>query len=181
MSARFALKAATQHAHERLDRRIARLDLANRAEYATFLAIHEAVLPALEDQLADSGLGECVPNWAEHRRTGALRADMAAMAIESSSPNPLPPLDSTEELLGAAYVLEGSRFGGHYLARQVPDDLPAAFLRGQGNLGPWPELVAVMDARLSTAEQLDRASAAALAVFDAYARAADDHGLADHE
>lgn len=181
MSARFALKAATKDAHERLDRRIARLDLADRADYATFLSIHGAVLPALEDALADGGLGQMVPKWSEYRRSEALRCDLSAMGADCPAPQPLPPLHSTEELLGAAYVLEGSRIGGQYLAREVPAGFPAAFLRGQGNLGPWPELIAVMEDALSTPQQLNQASAAALAVFDAYARAADDHGLADDE
>lgn len=181
MSARFALKAEVDTAHDHLDRRMARLDLGDRADYSTFLKLHGAVLPALEEQLARGGLGQLIPSWESNRRTAALAADLAAMAV-SPPPAITVDLDSQlETLLGAAYVLEGSRLGGQVLARQVPDDFPDAFLRGQGNIAPWPELIAALEQHLSSPEQLDRAKVAALAVFEAYSQSATRNGLNDDE
>lgn len=177
MSARFALKAETDSAHERLDQRMARLNLSDRADYSTFLAVHGAVLPGLEKQLEAGGLGAVVPLWLAHRRAGPLALDLAAMGIVPPVPIAVPVFASPEAMLGAAYVLEGSRLGGQLLAKQVPDGFPAAFLRDQGNIAPWRELVAALDGLLTSPGKLSQAKAAALDVFDAYSEAASRNGL----
>ena len=181
MNPRFALKSATDEAHERLDALIAQLDLSDPDDHARFLRIHSAVLPSLEDALERGGLDAILPRWRDHRRTQALDADLAAIGSGRAEPVPLPALDSIPAMLGAAYVLEGSRLGGQVLAGQVGAGLPCKFLGERGNIAPWPTLIAALDRLLKSEVDLDQAKATAHQVFDAYFLSAGRSGPSANE
>ena len=145
MTARFALKAATDDIHRELDERLSTLDLAAENDYRRFLDFHARTVPAVEASLASGGLGDMVEGWCASRRSDAIAGDLAALGKPMPKPVEPPVLTGVGELLGAAYVLEGSRLGGRVLERRLGPGLPNAFLKGDGSLGPWPALIAVMD------------------------------------
>lgn len=163
-----ALRDRTAEAHERLDALFGGFDLADRASYARFLAAHaEAIIP-LEAALDRAGAARVLADWPGRRRGDALRADLADLAAAPLAPAPPVLLASGDpQLLGALYVLEGSRLGGRFLARQVPAKFPRRYLDAEQPRGNWTFLLAQLDALLYDRSSLDMAVAAAL---DAFAR-----------
>ncbi len=166
MSARFALKAATAQAHEQLDQLMSTFDLRDRSGYAAFLSAQGRVFPAVEQGLDAGDAATIVPDWPQRRRADHLAADLDALGIEVE-PIADMTFDGPAAVLGALYVLEGSRLGGALLVRSVPDALPKSFLT-PGNPAAWRSFVTLLDERLSSDADLATATRAAHAVFNAF-------------
>ena len=165
MSIRFALKSATDPLHEELDAALSRLNLGDRADYARFLKFHARTVPVIEEELAAGGLGQMVDGWSDARRAGAVERDLAELGEvmpEQASP---PAIEGQAAVLGAAYVLEGSRLGGQVLQRRVGDGLPAHFLNHPSGVAPWRGLIAVLDRHLYSDELIGDAKDAARRCF----------------
>ena len=140
-----AARAATRHAHDRLE---VDLDVLARArspeQYGALLAGFRTVYAPVEDALAaDAGLRAAVPDWRARRKTAWLDTDLATLRGDSSSlrsgRDVLPALSvtlpSTAHLLGALYVMEGATLGGAVLARELSARAPTPphrFFRGYG-------------------------------------------------
>lgn len=173
MSARFALRAATSEAHERLDARFSTFDLADPAGYGAFLLAQAGAFFPMEDALQAAGVSRVIDDWPARRRSEPLRADLDALGLSDPESVAVPSLRSEADILGALYVLEGSRLGGAMLVRTVPDGLPRSFLT-PGNPAAWRAFVTVLDQRLSSPADLDAAAATASAVFEAFAASASN-------
>ena len=165
MSIRFALKSATDPLHEELDAALSRLNLSDPADYARFLKFHARTVPAIEQELSHSGIGEMVDGWCEGRRGGALEQDLAELGEAMPAPASAPPIEGKAAALGTAYVLEGSRLGGQVLQRLVGEGLPANFLKHHSGVGPWKHLIAVLDRHLYSDELVGEAEEAARRCF----------------
>ncbi|SOB87225.1 heme oxygenase [Sphingomonas guangdongensis] len=165
--ARAALRAATADDHERVDAAFARFDLTDRRGYAAFLSAQAAAMLPIEAALDAAPV---TPDWPLRRRAHLLRADLAA--LQTSVPPPLdpPPFAGEPALLGALYVIEGSRLGGAMLVRSVSPDLPRSFLAAHDSR-LWRDLLDLLDRRLADEEQLAVAAAAARSVFALFERA----------
>lgn len=173
MSARFALRAATSGAHDRLDARFSRFDLSHPVDYGAFLRAQAGAFFPVEDALDAAGAGSVVADWPARRRSAALRADLGAMNLSEPVAVEVGPLGSPAEVLGALYVLEGSRLGGAMLVRTVPDSLPKTFM-SPGNPAAWRAFVSVLDQRLSSQADIETATRAATLVFEAFASSASN-------
>jgi len=171
LTARFALRAATGEAHERLDALYSAFDLGRSADYATFLLAHAPAFLAVEAALDAAGVELVVDGWASRRRSEALKADLTALDLPVPAPATSPSFDGAAAILGAAYVLEGSRLGGAMLVRKVGPGLPTAFLT-PGNPSDWRAFISLLDERLSSEESLAAAASAALSVFNLFERSA---------
>lgn len=169
-SPRFQLRDATAEWHDRVDGLFARLDLGNREDYRRFLASQAAALLPVEEWLDHHEAARVLPDWGSRRRGHLLREDLADLdtPVPAAEPIEIPGDDSA--ILGAAYVLEGSRLGGAMLVRQVPDDLPRRFLSGEGK-GDWRGFVAQIDRQLTDPADLAAAIATARSVFTAFEQA----------
>ena len=177
MKTRFALRAATDDLHRELDTRLSRLNLSEPADYRQFLKFQARSLPPIEDALAAAGLGTVVAGWSERRRTHAIEADLASLGEAMPPRAAAPAIAGIAELLGTAYVVEGSRLGARVLHRQVGDGLPAAFLSGDGSLGPWPALLDAMESRLDSGLLVEDAEGAACRCFAWFLDAAGETGI----
>lgn len=171
--ARAALRAATRAEHERLDALFAGFDLADPASYRAFLTAHAMALPSVEAALDAGGFANALPDWPERRRGGALAADLAALGVPPPSPLTAPPLATPAARWGAAYVLEGSRLGGAFLARQVAAGLPLTYLGTPQPPGRWRQFLSGLDT--AVIEPQDRSVAydsarATFALFEAAGR-----------
>ena len=183
-----ALRAGTAEAHDRVDNAFAAFDLTDRAGYAAFLLAHAEVVLPLEDALA----GERVtPDWEERKRGDLLREDLAFLpkparlgpvegqlstSDESSGEPPFGKLRANGDLAalaGTLYVLEGSRLGGRFLARQLPMGFPRAYLDGNQGAEKWQQLLVRIDSLLKEPADLQSALAAAHRVFAAFERSAE--------
>jgi heme oxygenase len=176
MTTRFALRAATDDIHRELDDRLSRLDLSEAADYRRFLRIHARAVPPVEDALARAGLDALVSGWCAGRRGPAIESDLAALGVEMPPPAMPPAIDGVGELLGTAYVLEGSRLGGRVLRRRVADGLPASFL-SEPESNPWPALIAVMDRHLYSDALIGEATGAARRCFALFLDVASEAGI----
>ena len=166
MSVRAALRAATRAEHERVDAIFSRFDLASADGYRRFLlAQADAFLP-VETALDAAGAEGVVADWAARRRGDHLRHDLRDMTVtapELFGPETL--FSDKASMLGAIYVLEGSRLGGALLKRDVPDHLPKRFLEARQDAGSWRRLLELLDEFLTRPNQVEDAIAAAKHLF----------------
>lgn len=174
MSARAALRAATAPDHEKVDAAFARFDLGSADGYRRFLAAQAGGFLPVEAALDAAGAGAVIPDWAARRRGDLLRADLADLSVTPPEPfGPVPHFHDKAPLLGATYVLEGSRLGGALLKRSVPLDLPRRFLDASQDAGSWRRLLKLLDEFLIRPNDLAAAIASAKEVFACFARAAE--------
>ena len=143
--------------------------LGERDAYARFLTAHARALPVAEARMARLPFAATLAP-----RTPLLAADLADLGL--TMPDALALAEGDEAACwGCLYVVEGSRLGGAYLARTVPDTLPSRYLAAVHPPGQWRTIRAAIDV---AGEGRDAAWHArmvdgALACFDLYARAAD--------
>lgn len=170
-SARHALRTATADAHDAVDHVFSRHDLSDVSDYAAFLQAQAVAFLPVEDAIDRSQPARAVADWAERRRSDDLRSDLADLNAIAPKGDPLPPFGSVEALLGAIYVLEGSRLGGTMLSRTVPDAFPKRFLSG-GHSSMWRSLLMALELNLVTGKQRETAIAAARDVFALFEKGA---------
>lgn len=173
MSARAALRAATRADHERVDALFSAHDLCSREGYRRFLERQAAAHLPVERAIDAAGAVAVVPDWAERRRAAQLRADLADLEASPAEQDFVLP-GGREAMLGALYVLEGSRLGGAVLRQRIPAGLPQRFLSAD-RPGAWRALTALLDRELGAPAALAEAIAGARSVFDCFARAANLH------
>ena len=176
MTNRFALKQATHDFHQDLDSRISRLDLSRDEDYRAFLKLHARAVPPIECGLAHAGLSHWVAGWNKDGRSLHIAADLAAVGESMPRSSPAPEFDSIGAMLGAAYVLEGSRLGARVLRRQVGDGLPTDYLNDR-SLDRWPEVAAAIEKHLNTDGRVSDAKDAARFCFGIFLDAAREAGL----
>lgn len=170
MSLRTALRTGTSDCHADVDKIFGRFDLGREAEYGAFLSAHARAVPPVEIALENAGIERLIPDWKERRRRDLLVDDLLAMDM------PLPPLlnapgmPDDAALLGAVYVLEGSKLGGAMLAKAVGDGLPSAYLTP---FGPKGGMKAFMDMLDNAGADEATAVEAARAVFALFHKAAE--------
>ena len=156
--------------------RFSRFALGTEAGYRGFLlAQAEAFLP-VEKALDDAGAAALLPDWPERRRGDLLRADLAALNVTPPEPF-FPPffISLKAPMLGAIYVLEGSRLGGAVLKKTVPGHFPRRFLEARQAAGSWRQFLRTLDEFLTRPDDLDAAISAAKEVFARFEGAANAH------
>ena len=176
---RLRLREATAPDHERVDAAFSRFDLGTRAGYIKFLQAKAAAFLPVEQAIEDSDVAAILPDWPARRRSHLLTADLAALGAQADGCVAAPPLPTPSAVLGAVYVLEGSRLGGRLLARSVPADLPRGFI-DSGDPALWRRLIDALDKALATEEHMDAATAAARAVFACFSQGARHHMKGAH-
>jgi heme oxygenase len=165
VSAHAALRAATAADHERVDRLFSRFDLGSDADYRLFLTAQAAAHLPLERALEVAGAGELILDWADRRRSELLLADLEELGIEPPPSVPPPPVDGEPAILGAAYVLEGSRLGGAFLKRGLAPRAPRRFLAAPQEAGAWRKLLAKLEESLYEPTRVEEACETARQVF----------------
>lgn len=169
--ARAALRLATRPEHDRVDAAFSRYDLSSREGYRDFLLRQaEAHLP-VERALDAAGATEAIADWPLRRRAEAIRADLAELGCGAIAEQPFTGFATPAEMLGGIYVLEGSRLGGAMLLNQISDGFPMRFL-AKGSSGGWRALLAVLEAKLTSPEEIGEAVKGARAVFACFEAAA---------
>lgn len=169
------MRDATAADHARLDTTLGALDLGTVAGYRRLLEINAAALLPLERSLERAGVRDILPDWDDRSRTAAILADLAQLA---GKPGRLdaPELTDRAAVLGALYVLEGSRLGAAYLLRavkQCSDPLVSrttAFLGHGAGRQFWPSYLAALERHADELAEQDVIRSARTA-FDLFARA----------
>ncbi len=173
MNARAALRTATAENHEIVDAAFACFDLADPDGYRRFLTAQAGGFLAVEAALDEAGAEAALPDWPTRRRAGLLLADLADLSVTPPEPfAPLPHFSGKASMLGAIYVIEGSRLGGALLKRSVPETFPRRFLDARQDAGSWRRLLKSLDENLLRPDDLDAAILSAKKVFARFAKAA---------
>jgi len=173
MSARAALREGTAGAHERVDALFSRFDMTDREGYRAFLIAQATGFLPVETALDEAGAATVIPDWPERRRGGLLRADLADLSVTAPELlDPPPHFPVKASMLGAIYVLEGSRLGGAVLKRAVPDAFPRRFLEARQAAGSWRRLLESLDLFLIRPDDLAAAVQMAAQVFALFEKGA---------
>ncbi|MDQ1154479.1 biliverdin-producing heme oxygenase [Brevundimonas sp. SORGH_AS_0993] len=175
--ARQALREATRPDHDAVDAAFSRYDLTHADGYADFLAAQARVFAPVETALDAAGVEALVPDWPLRRRADRLSDDLARLGRPTVFGDIDLRLTGPAAVLGALYVLEGSRLGGALLSRSAPQGAPTRFLIDDDRAARWRALVDLIDRRLTRPQDIDDAVTAARAVFQIFLAAAQrEHG-----
>lgn len=170
-SLRFALRDGTRSAHERLDAMAAGFDLSLESDYGAFLSWHARLVPELENRLTANGVARLFPDWTERRRADRLTADLGHLGLEPPPAYVVAPGERDAHLVGAAYVLEGSRLGGAVLSKTVAPALrgvATGYLDHGTGLKLWPRFVDRLNRIELSGAETQAAISAANSVFAAF-------------
>lgn len=155
-----------------MDALFSRFDLRQRHDYGRFLSAQAAALLPAEEALDRLDAAAVVPDWPQRRRSDLIRADLAALSVTVPEPFYRVRLSPDKaSILGAIYVLEGSRLGGALLKREVADDLPQRFLDARQDAGSWRKLLKSLDEFLIRPNHVEAAVVAARQMFACFERA----------
>jgi len=162
-----ALRSATADCHRKVDAIYSGARLDDRLSYGNFLLAQAAALLPVEAALDQSGIADLVEDWPERIRGPKLIRDIVELGIARPEPLRRPTLSGPPEMLGALYVLEGSRLGGKLLRRSVPSDFPTHFLAGESS-GSWASFLMRLDQIIDTDAERSGAIDSARAVFSVF-------------
>ena len=181
MTGRQALRSATAGHHDRVDALFSAFDLSSPDGYCAFLTAQAEPFLSTEAALERGGIAQLVSDWPERKRARLIFADLADVcSCESRNPSTteissvllLSQEHSEAALLGALYVLEGSRLGGAFLKRAVPDHFPTRFLSAPQSPGNWRKLLEMLDGLLYEPARIEAAVGTARAVFECFEQGA---------
>lgn len=170
------LKAATADLHRAVEKGFSPLDLARPADYRQFLAAHALVIPPVEEALEDAGIAALLRDWPTRTRRDALRKDLAILGLEMPKAGPGPDLPTAASMLGAAYVLEGSRLGAQVITRMIgqnsdPKVMEAThFLKHGTGARLWPSFLAILNENVTGQAAIGEAQNSARRVFSLFLR-----------
>jgi heme oxygenase len=172
-SRRFALKAATAEAHERVEGVVRAAGMFDTLDgYRRYVAATWALRTRFEGLLDMNGAAAIWPLWPTRRIAHLAEQDMADLGILPRPEEFAPSTLSSGELLGVLYVLEGSSLGARLLLRSVSRlglsaDNGARHLHAQaGEASAWRGFVEVLEA-----SPQPPCHEMARSVFDAFAAA----------
>lgn len=160
---------ATAEHHQQVDSIFSTMNLAEERDYGRFLSAQAAAHIPVERALDGGGAASVLADWPDRRRAHLLLDDLATMGLAEPAAEERPEFVGEAAILGAVYVLEGSRLGGALLKRSVPPSLPATFL-GAGNSLAWRRLLDLLAARLRSDGEIQIAIKAACEVFMLFER-----------
>jgi|ERR1700722_4351891 heme oxygenase (biliverdin-IX-beta and delta-forming) len=169
-NAREILRERTGGLHAELDRTNEALLAQGSAGYARFLAGQGAVIIPLEKRLEISGIEKILPDWSLRARRYDLKADLRELAQPCEFVE-VPAFRAPAELLGAAYVLEGSRLGAALLLQTLDPSTATRFLRHGLGKGLWPHFLNVLETNDEVCQNFDQTEAAARKTFGLFIRA----------
>jgi heme oxygenase (biliverdin-IX-beta and delta-forming) len=150
------LREATAADHEAVEGAVPLMDAElDRARYIAVLQRMHGVVKVWEEFALKAAPPYLLPMVVERQRLGLLEGDLRGLgAVVPPGDGPkLPGWGSSAEMLGAMYVMEGSRLGGQLIARHVEGVLGfeagegSAYFRGFGDRTGvmWKELVRVLE------------------------------------
>lgn len=171
---RTLLRHATHDLHNELDAVASRLDFGQRADYCRYLLATAGPIIGLEVAFEANRVEEVFTDWSRRRRRFALALDLHALGLTATAADTRR-IWTRSSMLGAMYVLEGSRLGAQVLLRRVNQSndqgvLAARhFLRGS-DPAPWSSFLRTLE-NAGEALDVDEMVAAARETFGLFGAA----------
>jgi heme oxygenase len=185
-----ALRNATRDIHDDFEKglKLARPD-AGKAEYLEFIRAMWGWLHPFEQALWSADWPQDMDAAQRAGKSEWLRRDLEAAGLNSESIAALPlaveqpPLASSAQRFGLAYVLEGAQLGSQVLSRTLGPRLapwPAHWLCGYGELASqrWLSFRKLAERQLADAGARDEAADAARRAFGILAKWFREQGVA---
>ena len=144
------IREATRLSHQRLDAAMTWVDLGRLTHYSGFLRGQAEALLPLETALERAGIDDILPDWPQRARTPALEHDLSALDI-ACDPLPVPHFNGAADMLGAVYVLEGTRMACRVILPRLADQPDSsilgatAYLRHGFGKRFWPSFLATLE------------------------------------
>lgn len=174
-----ALRLGTEDLHRQIERRV-NLELITRSvdDYAKMLAAYYGFYQPFERQIENAR--RALFEFESLARSTQIIRDLHALGqsrLIATLPGfaKIPALETTPDLVGAIYVVEGSSLGGQIIARRVREDLGidrdsgGSFFAGDGNVGKrWQTFRSAANAAVRTQVEREDGVRAARAVFRAF-------------
>lgn len=173
ISLRDRLRAATSDDHAALDVIVTGWRIETPIGYGAFLTASYAALAPLELALEEAGVVQHLPDWSQRARRAALAADLAELGLPAPSFEAAQ-IPSADFAAGLIYVLEGSRLGAKFLARQVRAagaGLPLSYLTHGEGQDLWRSFLAWLDAIPKVGFRTDAAEMGARYGFQCFSEA----------
>ncbi|MBP7334249.1 biliverdin-producing heme oxygenase [Niveispirillum sp.] len=168
------LKAATQAAHDSLDKAIMRREpFRDRGRYALFVVAQYQFHRDLDALYDDPVLAALVPDLKARRRLDKIALDLDDLGMARPAVDSIPvPAGDLPTALGWLYVAEGSNLGAALLLKEatmlgLSENFGARHLAGpvEGRGLLWRTFTAALDAVPLTSEQEARVVTGAQAAF----------------
>jgi heme oxygenase len=171
------LKAATERAHGRLDKRIMEADpFAGRERYGQFVKVQHEFHRDIDTLYENAELDSLLPDLVGRRRLPLIARDLDDLGLDAPAPDRPPVFAGTADIptaLGWLYVAEGSNLGAAFLLKDAAklglgETLGARHLAAapEGRGLHWRTFTAALDTvELSDAEE-QRVIAGAVAAFE---------------
>jgi heme oxygenase len=115
---RTLLRQATHDLHCELDALAGQLDLRQHADYCKYLLATAGPVIGLEVALEANHVEDIIGDWPHRRRRFSLALDLHALGLTVDAIE-VPQRWTASGMLGAVYVLEGSRLGAQVLLKRV--------------------------------------------------------------
>lgn len=171
------LRRVTRPWHDGVEQAFERFDLQTVVGLRGFLVRQAVALVPVERALELSGVDTILPDWPARRRTALILDDLAHLDAAAPDIGTVPGLQGSPAMLGALYVLEGSKLGSRVLHRRLLASPDPRVRRADRFLGHrqhrgWPDFLAVLDASACDAaarEGLAEGARRAFATFHAAA------------
>ncbi len=170
------LRELTRAEHDRVDLLYSQFKLDAPASYASFLLAQGAAHCAVEAELERAGVAGVLADWPARRRSDLVAADLGELGLRVPERVFGRHLAGLPQILGAVYVLEGSRLGGKVLAKRLYPGAPRRFLAAVGGRSAWPLLVNLLNQNLQDPGDLMTAATAAKDCFACFERSAVQQG-----
>ncbi|WP_128290990.1 MULTISPECIES: biliverdin-producing heme oxygenase [Afifella] len=184
-SVRALLHAATAELHAEVEARLNPMLVQGETGYASFLRANAAAILPVEETLEIAGIEALLPDWDERRRSAVLLDDIQILGAERPQPVSAPEMHGEAFMLGAVYVLEGSRLGAKILTRDILAEagprmkVASRFLRHGEGRKLWPSFVERLEESAAVHDAPDEAVKGAEAVFALFDAAAESVAKAD--
>jgi heme oxygenase len=165
-----AVREATKLSHLRLDAAMNSVDLGRPSYYSSFLRGQAEALFPIETALERGGIEAILPDWPQRARTPALEHDLSALDT-ACDVLPVPDFEDTAGMLGAVYVLEGSRMVSRTILSRLADQPDSsilgatAYLRHGFGKRLWPSFVVALENHPLAQAHPDRVIAGAQMAF----------------
>ena len=176
-SVRERLRKATGSLHAHVDSCAAGMRLETARGYARFLASQASVVFPLEDSLESAGGAQLMPDWKDRCRSESLKADLLEIGASCAPVRP-PVFRSDAAVLGALYVLEGSRLGARVILSRIVSSSATRYLRHGEGRRLWSTFLEILESNEDIRRHPEAAEDAARRVFEMFAQAMEPQDMA---